>query len=130
MAEAAGSPLTGRAPDASRKMPTMSARSHKITNAAGGPARVNKRFQPRKRTLELRKLFGSMPPGLLHWPNRTLPFDPAKSQVIAWLLAHPQAGQILFNAANEAKAIIYCPLRKAWAGRRHFSDRERDDHAR
>jgi hypothetical protein len=57
-----------------------------------------------------------MPPKV-HWPDRGLPFDPAYSDVITWLMAHPEAGQILFNAANAAKAIIYDRARDQWVGR-------------
>lgn len=77
---------------------------------------VNKRFQPRVKTLELRRMFGNMPPRH-HWPDKGMPYDPAYSDAIHWLMLHPQAGQILFDAARSAKAIVYDRTRDQWVGR-------------
>lgn len=67
---------------------------------------VNKVKEPSKRTLELRKLFGGLP-RCKHKPDKGKPYDPAKSEVIAWLMAHPQAGQVLFDVVRDAKAILF-----------------------
>lgn len=76
---------------------------------------VNSRWQPRKKTVELRKLFGGMP-SLAHHPDKGLPFHPSRSQVITWLMAHPDAGQLLFSAAKDAKAIEFDPATRKWYG--------------
>lgn len=84
-------------------------------NAPSNGEPVNRQRQPRAKTLELRKLFGTMPP-YYHWPDPSRPFDLGKSEVIRWLMEHPQAGRILFNAARSAAAIIYDPTTRRWRG--------------
>jgi hypothetical protein len=57
-----------------------------------------------------------MPPCLRHWHDMEKPYDPAKSEVIAWLMEHPQAGQVLFNAVKASGAITYSRRSQTWSG--------------
>ena len=76
------------------------------------------RPRPKERTLKLRQMFGNMPPRY-HWPEPDIPYDPAKSHVIKWLMAHPDTGQIIFNLARNAGAIVYDAQSRKWSGARH-----------
>ena len=71
--------------------------------------------KPLKRTLELRKHFGGMPP-LFHRNSQDDPFDPNKSEVIAWLVKHPLTKELVFQLAHNARAIVYDPDTRTWRG--------------
>ena len=59
-------------------------------------------------------------PTLSHWPDRSKPFDYARSEVIAWVrdrfgVAMDDAIRI-FNYARYKKVVIFDPITKLWCG--------------
>lgn len=56
-----------------------------------------------------------MPQGLVHKPEEE--FNPAKSEVIAWLIAQPGLQNYLFGKCNLSGAIVYDQETRTWKGR-------------
>lgn len=59
----------------------------------------------------------NMPAGLKHWPDAPDLYDPAKSEVIKWLIGQPEVLQYLFFKCTTAKAIVFDPETKTWRGK-------------
>lgn len=60
-----------------------------------------------------------MPP-LTHWPDRSQPFDYARSEVIAFIMSRcgvPQSTAVrIFNSANDKGVIRFNRDTKLWCG--------------
>ena len=73
----------------------------------------------RKRPEESRgmwwKAASKMPP-LSNHPDKTLPFDVYKSEVIRWLADQPEILNHLFDHAASTKAIVYDKESDKWVG--------------
>lgn len=56
-----------------------------------------------------------MPP-LSHWPHKPEPFDPARSEVLAWLAAQPPLLAWLMGRLSERGLIAYDEASGCWQG--------------
>ena len=59
----------------------------------------------------------SMPP-LIHWPDRSQPFDYAKSEVMQWLTSQPEVHHWLFTKLKERGLIVFDKESGKWMGRK------------
>ncbi|MDR1011576.1 MAG: hypothetical protein LBM04_10735 [Opitutaceae bacterium] len=73
---------------------------------------MNPRRKQRTRAFECAR---AMPP-LTHWRDRSQPWTPAQSDVVAWLASQPSIASYIFNRAADAGAIVYDVERKLWRG--------------
>ncbi|XHR30387.1 MAG: hypothetical protein ACFUZC_07460 [Chthoniobacteraceae bacterium] len=59
-------------------------------------------------------------PRLAHWPDRNLPFDYDRSEVIRFIMAHFGSGLVvavgIFHLAANQGVILFDPASKTWAG--------------
>lgn len=62
------------------------------------------------------KEFCSKMPELSHWPDRSVPFDYAKSEVCSWILSQPEIRQWIFDKARNMNCIKFDPDRQTWKG--------------
>jgi hypothetical protein len=53
---------------------------------------------------------------LAHWPDRTRPFDIARSQVVEWLTRQPDVLQWLFQTVQTRKLILFDRRSRTWHG--------------
>ena len=60
-----------------------------------------------------------MPKNLAHWPDRSQPFDPSKSEVVAWLVAQPEIQNYLFDKCHNSGAICFDSESQTWRGSAH-----------
>lgn len=61
----------------------------------------------------------SLMPSLSHWPDRTQPFDYAKSEVVAFLVdqgATAEQAKAAFEAVSSKGVIRFDPATKLWTG--------------
>ena len=57
-----------------------------------------------------------MPP-LSHWRDRSQPWTPAQSDVLAWLIAQPEVANYLLLKLHNAKIIQFDANSGFWVGR-------------
>lgn len=57
-----------------------------------------------------------MPP-LTHWRDRTKPWDPDQSDVLAWLISQPDIANAIFQQFQQSGAIVFDPITETWSGR-------------
>lgn len=58
-------------------------------------------------------------PELSHWRDRTKPWTPEQSDVIAWLVSQPDIANALFRKFHQAGVIVFDPFSETWSGRDH-----------
>jgi hypothetical protein len=56
-----------------------------------------------------------MPTGLVHKPDED--YDPAKSEVVAWLISQPEIQNYLFSKCNTTGALVFDQETKTWRGK-------------
>lgn len=57
-----------------------------------------------------------MPP-LTHWRDRTKPWAPDQSDVLAWLISQPDIANAIFQQFQQSGAIVFDPFTETWSGR-------------
>jgi hypothetical protein len=55
-------------------------------------------------------------PSLSHHPDRSVPFDLSRSEVIQWLIRQPGIQQIVFDIVKEGKLIWFDEETGKWQG--------------
>lgn len=56
-------------------------------------------------------------PALTHWRDRTKPWSPQQSDVVAWLVSQPDIANAVFQIAQQSGAIVFDPFTETWSGR-------------
>jgi hypothetical protein len=64
-------------------------------------------------------------PSLRHW-DKTEPFNPAKSEVLAWLSRQPELLAWLWSRIKNRRLVTYDPLTQRWRGVGTVSDAPAD----
>jgi hypothetical protein len=57
-------------------------------------------------------------PELSHWRDRSQPWSPAQSDVLAWLISQPEIASFLLSKMANAGVLTYIPAKKTWVGTR------------